>query len=120
MEDYLRIISLKDLRGRAHHPQTTGRIERMHRRLKDQVTLVVETSPEELAAAIGRFVTYYNSQRYHEALRNVTPDDVHFGRRERILARRTALQIRTLIACREAYRRRGTACPDTGLGTPGM
>jgi len=77
MEDYLRTIGLKHLRGRAHHPQTTGKIERMHRTLKDDVTLVVHMSPEELAAAIGRFVDYYNSQRYHEALRNVTPDDVY-------------------------------------------
>ena len=77
----------------------------MHRTLKDDVTLVVHTGPDQLREAISRFVAYYNSQRYHEALRNVIPDDVWFGRREQILARRKRFQIRTLVTRREHYRR---------------
>ena len=38
-------------------------------------------------------------------LRNVMPDGVYCGRREAILARRKALQIRTLVARRENYGR---------------
>jgi DNA-directed RNA polymerase specialized sigma24 family protein len=68
--------------------------------------------------ASARFVVYYNSHRYHEALRNVTPEDVWFGRREEILARRQALRIRTLIARRERYRRLRGGGKDTGTGTP--
>jgi transposase InsO family protein len=118
MQKYLQALELRHLRTRSHHPQTTGKIERMQRTVKEEVELVTHLSPGELRAAIARFVAYYNSARYHEALHNVTPDDVWFGRREAILARRKALQIRTVIARRERYRRLRGQCKDTRAGMP--
>jgi putative transposase len=121
MEQYLRTQGLKHLRARAHHPQTNGKIEGAggtHRTLKEDVTLVIWTAPGDLREAIARFVAYYNSERYHEALGNVTPDDVYFGRREQILARRKALQIRTLVARREHYRQSVRNQVSEESGTP--
>ena len=77
MADFLRMHGLRHVRASAHHPQTLGKLERLHRTLKDDVTLVVETTPDALRAQIARFVDYYNRERYHEALscraRNACP-----------------------------------------------
>lgn len=104
--DYMDGAGIKHIFASPYHPQTNGKIERYHRSLKERVLLITHVTPWELADEIGAFLAYYNSKRYHEALNNVTPDDVYFGRKEAILERRQKLKSKTLARRRAINLRR--------------
>ena len=52
--------------------------------MKNVLKLDNYLAPEELEAALQKFVNRYYNQRYHESLNNLTPADVYFGRGEMI------------------------------------
>jgi len=96
LAQYLKSYRMKHLRGRPHHPQTQGKIERYHRSMKSIVKLDTYFYPWELEQAIADFVVYYNTQRYHESLDNVTPADMFFGRDQEVLSKRAIIKQQTL------------------------
>ena len=104
--NYLIENNMGHVRGAPYHPQTQGKIERYHRTMKNIVKLEHYFFPDELRAKLAEFVDYYNNERYHEALGNVTPADVYFGRAEQIKMQRQEMKMKTLKERRETNRRK--------------
>ena len=59
--------------------------------------------PWELEGALRDFVAYYNNERYHESLDNVTPADVYFGRQHAVLTERDKIKRLTMKRRRKEY-----------------
>jgi putative transposase len=99
LSDYLKANGMTHTRGRPCHPQTQGKIERWHRSMKNRILLENYHLPGELKRALQRFVDYYNHERYHESLKNLTPADVFYGRGREILEQRDMIK-RAMLAMR--------------------
>jgi RNA-directed DNA polymerase len=93
---YLQLVGIHHITASPYHPQTNGKMERYYRTVKGEVNLSSYEMPSDLAEAIGALVEYYNYERYHEGLGNVTPWDVYTGKREEILEARKEVKTRTL------------------------
>ena len=88
LASWLKARAMAHTRGKPYHPMTQGKIERWHRSMKNEILLENYDLPGQLESAVGRFVEYYNHQRYHESLNNLTPADVYNGRGTNILRMR--------------------------------
>jgi len=97
LKEYLEQQGMAHTRGRPYHPMTQGKIERYHRSMKNILLLENYYSPDELLDQIDLFIEYYNNQRYHEALNNLTPSDVYCGKAREIMARRERIRKTTML-----------------------
>jgi len=59
--------------------------------------------PRGEKTALKDFVAYYNNERYHESLDNVTPSDVYFGRQYAVLSERPKIKRRTMERRKKEY-----------------
>ncbi|MEM7019635.1 MAG: integrase core domain-containing protein, partial [Pseudomonadota bacterium] len=59
--------------------------------------------PGELRQQVHDFVSYYNHERYHESLDNLTPADVYYGRGQAILDLRQQIKQQTLVQRRQMH-----------------
>jgi len=87
---------IQHIHSQPYHPMTQGKIERYHRSLKNVICLDNYYFPWQLEQAIAEFVEYYNTARYHEALDNMTPADVFFGKAKSVRDQRAAIKLATL------------------------
>lgn len=108
LKDYLNDQDIHHILASPYHPQTNGKIERYHKSLKSKVKLNIYACPNELKAEVGKFISFYNRKRYHESLGNVTPDDVFYGRREKIVKAREEKRRLTLMRRKEYNRNPNT------------
>ncbi len=96
LQEYLAAQGMSHTRGAPYHPQTQGKIERYHRSMKNVIKLDNYYFPEDLERVIAEWVYYYNNQRLHESLDNITPSDMYHGRKKEILDRRQITKRNTL------------------------
>jgi len=104
LNNFLEEEGIGHTRGKPYHPMTQGKIERYHRSMKNIILLEHYYSPSELEDQISVFVDYYNNYRYHEALENVTPADVYYGRDHEVLERRKQIKQKTMLLRRKQKR----------------
>lgn len=96
LAEFLKRKQIEHIRGAPYHPMTQGKIERYHRSMKNVVKLENYFFPGALRTAVSDFVHYYNDYRYHEAIHNLTPADVYYGRAEEVLNKRELIKKTTL------------------------
>lgn len=91
---FVTLAGAGDIKTRVAHPESNGRIERLHRTHREEGLIDEDiTNYGKAQAALARWHDYYNNRRPHSALRYLRPVDYYRGDPEgRLAERRQKLQ----------------------------
>ena len=74
-------LGIRSIHSRPYHPQTCGKVERLHQSLKRFLTKQEPAgSIDELQGQLDRFAAYYNTVRPHRAIGRRTPAEAFDAR----------------------------------------
>jgi hypothetical protein len=88
-KEFIRLWQTSHVLTSPHYPQSNGKLERVHRTLKEQA--IRPQTPLCLEAALRarrQFIDHYNTVRLHSGIAYVTPQDKLLGRDKAILQAR--------------------------------
>ena len=90
----LESLGIEHILARPHHPQTTGKVEALNKRIQNELIQKRHfRSVSELEKEIRKWIYDYNHNRTHQGIRDpelgsvLVPADRYFGRVEEVLAK---------------------------------
>jgi transposase InsO family protein len=92
-------LGLTDIKTRVAHPQSNGRLERLHRTHREEGLSEEElTTYHQALDVMARWSDYYNHRRPHSALKYLCPVDYYRGDPEARLAERECKMAQAVMA----------------------
>ena len=112
---FVTLAGAGDIRTRVAHPESNGRLERLHRTHREE-GLIGEELPDYAhgVAALTRWHDYYNHRRPHSALRYLRPVDYYRGDPDARLAERTQKLQHALVARQTYWKAQGNQTEAAG------
>jgi putative transposase len=112
---FVTLAGAGDIRTRVAHPESNGRLERLHRTHREEGLIDEDlTSYGQGLDAMARWRAYYNHHRPHSALRYLRPIDYYRGDPDaRLVERRQKLQ-HALIARQDYWKIHGDQADAAG------
>jgi transposase InsO family protein len=88
--EFLEEWEIKHIRTAVKHPETNGKIEVFHKTIKYENVYAQEKyqSFYEAKEDIENFIDQYNSERLHQGIEYVTPDQKYNGKADKIIDER--------------------------------
>ena len=101
--DFIEGTGLVDIKTRVAHPESNGRLERLHRTHREEgLTGEVVSGYHKALEGMERWSRYYNYKRPHSALNYLTPWDYYRGDPDARIAKRKE-KLAKAVEARRAY-----------------